>query len=225
MKRTNILLINSLLLATLGFGCGNSNTKGGNDSEKLGQLAFPLVTNGPSGTKYQLRNAVFEISPYNNYYYGGVGGAANYATGGAANTPSTGTDPSNPTVIVNSDDYPDSDSIQVDISEGYYSIYLRPGWQLQSVVNGVAQDVNATLLSPDYQWVSVYRHSTSWVSFQFGLGDRDIWFNGSLNIQVSVYENPDQLYPGTGGAQSWNTGGSAPTGGAYTVSTGGAVNY
>jgi hypothetical protein len=137
-----------------------------------------------------------------------MGGSA--ATGGSSS-------PVGSTIFVNSDDYPDSDSIQVDIAEGSYTVALQPGWQLQSVVGGVAQDVAATLLTPDVQWIYVSRRSTSWVSFQFGLGDKEIWLNGNLNIQVNVIEDPNQL--GTGGAM-WATGGSpaiAETGGTAGI--------
>jgi hypothetical protein len=225
MKLVERLVVNSLLLAAVGVGCGNSDANGGSQTEKLGQIGLPLVTHGASGTKYQLRNAVFEItSPY-YYTTSGVGGAMS-ATGGNASVDNAATGgaavPVANTIIVNGDDYPDSDSIQVDIAEGSYTVALHPGWQLQSVIDGVAQDVTATLLTPDVQWVYVSRRSTSWVSFQFGLGDSEIWLNGNLNIQIDVVEDPNQL--GTGGAM-WATGGSSPiaeTGGAFNMATGGA---
>jgi hypothetical protein len=38
------------------------------------------------------------------------------------------------------------------------------------------------------------------VTYQFGIGDRAIWFNGELNIDIQVYEDPSELNPGYGGA-------------------------
>jgi hypothetical protein len=42
-------------------GCSKSDSKPEPDPEKLGTLAVPLVTYGPSGTQYRLRNARFDI--------------------------------------------------------------------------------------------------------------------------------------------------------------------
>jgi len=237
MKRVGTFLLGSALIAAFAVGCGNNGPNGGQNEDKLGQLALPLVTNGPSGTRYQLRNAIFDITPYNYYWAAtGVGGAGNIDgtggtvgqdTGGSVGQETGGASPvgSQPGVIVvSSEDNPNADSIQVDLAEGEYYIHLRSGWYLQSVVNGVAQTEDAVLLNGDYQWICVYRHSTSWVSFQFGLGSQELWFNGKVNIQMAVYENPDQYYGGTTGGASWAGGATwASTGGASNFGTGGAT--
>jgi|GEM_PF-643598 len=223
MRLTDKWLVGAACVAVLMAGCGASNTNG-SEGESVGKLALPLVTNGPSGVRYQLRNAVFEVTNYGYYWYDvGVGGYA--GTGGSTGV--TTTAPVSPNVIiVNGDDNPNSDSIQVDLPEGDYSVRLRPGWYLQSVLNGEAETKEAVLLNGDYQWVYVYRHSTSWVSFQFGLGTQELWFNGKVNIGMDVYETPDQYYGGTGGSTWGPAGGSTwgPAGGSSGwPETGGAA--
>ncbi len=247
MKHVGTLLLGTALIAAFAVGCGNNGANGGQNEDKLGQLALPLVTNGPSGTRYQLRNAIFDITPYNYYWYGtSVGGASSVsATGGSVGQDTggsvgqetgggvshttggtTGVDSSQPGVIVvSSEDNPNADSIQVDVAEGEYYIHLRPGWYLQSVIDGVAQTEDAVLLNGDYQYIYVYRHSTSWVSFQFGLGSQELWFNGKLNIEMAVYENPDQYYGGSTGGASWAGGATwASAGGSGNFGTGGVVS-
>jgi hypothetical protein len=246
MKHVGTFLFGSALLAAFAIGCGNNGPSGGQGEDKLGHLALPLVTNGPSGTRYQLRNAIFDITPYYYYWYGpsvggassvsgtginvsGTGGSVGQSTGGSVGQNTGGATPAGTTqpgvIVVSSDDNPDADSIQVDLAEGDYYIHLRPGWYLQSVVNGVAQTEDAVLLNGDYQWVYVYRHSTSWVSFQFGLGSQELWFNGKVNIQMAVYENPDQYYGGSTGGASWAGGATwATVGGSANIGTGGAMN-
>ena len=77
-------------------------------------------------------------------------------------------------------------------------------------MSGAAEPVEATLLSGEYQWVYVSRQSSSWAEFSFGIGSREIWLNGQLNIGIDVQETPG----GAGGSAGWgNTGGSGNTGG------------
>ena len=78
---------------------------------------------------------------------------------------------------------------------------------MEKVDDGVASEVDATLLSGATQWLYVNPHATTWVEYQFGLGERSIWFNGKVNIGVKVYEDPSEIY-GAGGE-----GGAAPGGG------------
>jgi hypothetical protein len=200
MKKIGSALLLCTLVSTLGAACSSDNAKSEPDPENMGTLAFPLLANSPSGTQYRLRNARFDISGYSyNYDYNNDAGAA----GGMG---------SNYTYqVVSSEDDPNSPSIELDLERGDYYIYLENGWTLESITNGVATPVEATLLNSQYQWVYVYPHSTTWVSYQFGVGDRSIWLNGKVNIGIDVYDNPDQYYgPGVGGSTS------------YPIATGGA---
>lgn len=37
--------------------------------------------------------------------------------------------------------------------------------------------------------------------------NREVWFNGNLNIDINVYEDPDDYYGGSGG-YGWGSGGA-----------------
>jgi hypothetical protein len=65
---------------------------------------------------------------------------------------------------------------------------------MERMDDGVGTELEATLLSSDLQWIYVQRQASTWAEFQFGIGDRSIWLNGQLNIDVQVYEDPDELY-------------------------------
>lgn len=161
-------------------GCSSEPIEKG----ELGTLSVPLSTHGPSGAEYRLRDATFQIS--SNYYYydeSGEGGAGAYGT----------------TYTVSSEDDPSASSINVSVERGQYNVRLLPGWRMEKIENGEATDVEATLLSGATQWVYVSPHSSSWVSYQFGIGERSLWFNGDLNIDVQVFEDPEQYYGGSGG--------------------------
>lgn len=198
------MLTNSLkgvLLASWGLtGCAGS-TSTETDEVGVGTVALPLTSYGASGTKYQLRHANFDITP-DSYYYG-----YGYGSGGASTGGAPGQVPA--PITVSSESNPEAASIDVDLEQGSYMIRLQPGWSLERVENGNATSVNAQLLSGESQWVYVSPHSTSWVGYKFGIGDRSVWFNGKLNVEVQVYENPNQYYGSTGGTGGYSAGGAA----------------
>lgn len=207
------------------MGCADSGAGQKENNEELGKLALPLITNGPSGAQYQLRNATFQIQPYQYYYDYGVGGYyGGTGAGVAGSRPTTGPVP----ITVSSETDPSAPTIEVDLEQGDYYITLLPGWSLESIVDGVATTVpEVQLLSGETQWVWVSRRSTSWVNYQFGIGDRKIWFNGKVNIEVQVYETPEQYfgpsYGGAGGSTWIPVAGMPATGGTpVTAASGGA---
>jgi hypothetical protein len=173
------VLAGVVLAAGLAAGCSSGGGK-----EGLGTLNVPLLTHGPSGTAYRLRNATFEISSsyyyYDDYGYGGDGGS------------------STPPITVSSEDDPDAPSIAVSVERGSYYVRLLPGWHLEKIDDTGAVEVEATLLSEATQWVYVYQHSSTWIAYEFGLGDRSLWFNGELNIDIVVHEDPSEIYGGGG---------------------------
>ena len=184
-----------LMMAGLS-GC-SSDGSAGRDGE-VGTLALPLSTQGPSGTTYRLRDAVFDITTNGWSSVGGEGGAS--AQG----------------IVVSSEDDPNAENIRVDLERGYRYVQLRPGWRLEKVEGNSATNVEATLLSEATQWVYVRERTTSYVEFNFGLGNRQIWFNGKVNISVNVFESPDGSggaggapFEGTAGEQSQIVGGAA----------------
>jgi hypothetical protein len=147
-------------------------------------LNVPLVTHGPSGAEYRLRNATFEIS--NLYYYD------DYASGGDGGS-------STPPITLSSEDDPTATALSASVERGYYYVRLLPGWHLEKVDASGATEVEATLLSSETQSIYVYQHQSSWVEYELGIGDRSLWFNGQLNIDIVVHEDPSELYGNTGG--------------------------
>lgn len=196
-------------------GCSSS---GSTEETVTGTVALPLVTYGPSGATYRLRNAIFELTPYQYYW-------SNTGTGGAYGTsPSmppttgivTGTSTGNSTatvVVVNSEDQPNAESITVDLEQGEYVARLLPGWSMEKSVNGATEPVEAQLLNGSTQWFWVSPRATSWLSYQFGIGSHELWFNGDVNINIQVFESPEQYYGGAGGSTSVYPG----TGGSTTI--------
>jgi hypothetical protein len=179
-----------VVFAALLSGCGSQ----ADDREAgVGSLSLPLAAEAPSGARYRLRDATFEIS--SSYYYWnenssavavGVGGSDGYGS----------------LVTVSSEDEdPDASSILVALERGSYNVRLLPGWHFEKVENGTVTEPNveATLLSSQSVYVYVSPRSTTWAEYAFGIGDREVWLNGKLNVNINVYETPDEYYGGGGG--------------------------
>ena len=176
----------AVLAGGLVVGCGSDGGDGrGQPESGRGTLQLPLVTEGASGTKYRLRNATFEVVSYRYYY--------DYASSAGGEG---GSGPQN--LTVSSEDDPDATSIALSVERGDYYVRLLPGWHMEKSDAGGAEEVEATLLSSDTQWVYVNPHSSSWVAYEFGLGARSLWFNGKLNIDIRVHEDPSELYGSAG---------------------------
>jgi len=208
----------TLLLGTVGLllvGCSGSSAKGVDSGEdRMGHLALPLVTQGASGVSYHLRDATFVIHHYTGYYYYDVAAAAGAppASGGSGGSGYGGGDT---ITTVSSETDPNAQTISVSLEEGDYYVELLPGWHFEKDGPGGPEVVEATLLSGETQWVWVSRQSTSFAEYRFGLGNRELWLNGQLNIDVVLYEDPKELngYGGTGmGGSGGYVGGS---GGSY----------
>jgi hypothetical protein len=168
-------LVSSVALVAGLLGACGATTE---EAHETGELNLPLVTTAASGVEYRLSQAEFVVdSPFD----------------------------AEPALVLDSDAAPDAPTLSVSLPPESYEISLRPGWVLERVENGVAEAVEATLLSSDKQWTSVYPRSTSWVNYQFGVGDKTIWLNGKLNIGIDVLEDPN----GSGG--SGGEGGSGGT--------------
>jgi hypothetical protein len=206
MKKTVRWLPALLVAVSAGMtACADNGTRTGEGSAQTGTLALPLTSTSPAGIQYRLRNANFVIEQP-PYYCNGQG-AAGFGGGGCQ-----------PPITLSSETDPDAASLTVDLQESGYEVYLQPGWSMERIDAGVATPVEAQLLSDSTQWIYVTRHSTTWINFQFGIGDHAIWFDGKLNIQISVYDNPDQYY----GTSSGGYAGSPviTTGGAFSTAGG-----
>lgn len=198
MKRRTMGLgmLAGLTLLVSGVVSGCSGGDSGGKEREMGELALSLSSRGASDIEYRLRDAVFEIRR-EGYY-------DDYNEAGAGTSPEV--------ITVSSEDDPEATSIRVSVERGYHYVTLLPGWHLEKIDGGGPVVVEAQLLSSATQWVYVQPHSSSWVEYQFGLGDREVWFNGDLNIGIHVYEDPSELYGGEGGA-----GGDGGIGGGTSV--------
>jgi hypothetical protein len=185
------------------IGCSGSGGQEG-ESNALGQMSLPLTTQGASGLTYRLRNATFVVqSQYYNYEAFAAG------AGGTSGGPGT--------IVVSSETDPNASSISLSLEEGYYEVQLLPGWQMEKLTSSGAQPVEATLLSGSTQWVYVYRQSSSWAQFSFGIGGREVWLNGKLSIVIDVREET-----GVAGAGGAGGEGAVSFGGAFDPALGGA---
>ena len=192
-----------LMSATLGMvGC--SGTAKTESVQQMGQLNLPLTTQGASGAKYRLRNATFVVQS-NDYYYD----EQNAAGAGGSNGATT----------VSSETDPNANNISLSLEEGSYYIQLQPGWSFEKDGPEGPEAVEATLLSGQTQWVYVQRQSTTWAEFDFGIGSKELWLNGKVNIAINVQETPGE---NNGGAGGWvNTVGGWTSAGAPAVPAGG----
>jgi hypothetical protein len=193
-RRLGALALLGTALALL--GCSGSH--GASDKEPLGQLNLPLTTQGASGLKYRLRNATFTVQ--REYYY--------YDEAGAGG--------SNGTTTVSSETDPDARSISLSLEEGYYYVQLSPGWTFEKDGPDGPEAVEATLLSQPTQWVYVQRQASAWAEFDFGIGGKELWLNGKVNIEINVQETPGENGGNAGAAGSW-------PGGAAGATTGGVA--
>ena len=199
-------------------GLSGCSSQPGDDEAEIGSITLPLAADAQSGAHYRLRNATFEI--WGSYYwYDGAGGSASTGTSGGG---------FGSLVTVNSEDEdPDASSIVVDLEQGPYNVALLPGWNFEKVEGATVTNVEATLLSSETVYVYVSPHSTTWAQYQFGIGDSDLWLNGKLNLNINVYEDPNEYY-GVGGAGGGYQSSVSSTGvGGYgsSVGVGGAGGY
>lgn len=155
-------------------------------------MNLPLTTQGDSGASYRLRNATFVIqSQYIDEAEAGAGGSSGVIT-------------------VSSETDPSAKNISVSVPEGYYYIQLRSGWSMEKITSAGVQTVEATLLSGASQWVYVSRRSTSWAEYSFGIGSKEIWLNGKLNIGIDVQETTGNAGAGGEGPITIIDEGGAP---------------
>jgi len=215
---TGLLLTASFSVAGL-LGCSGGAGGPVEQGDALGQMKLPLTTQGSSGAIYRLRDATFVVqSPYSGV--GGWGAAGGPGGPGGAGGPGS--------VVVSSETDPDATNISLSLEEGYYTVQLLDGWRMEKTSSSGTETVETTLLSGSTQWVYISRQYTSWAEFRFGIGAREIWLNGQLNIAIDVQETPGGSggsggfgsfggAPGGGGRASAGAGGRAPEGSAGSV--------
>ncbi len=95
----------------------------------------------------------------------------------------------------------DASSLLVDLEQGGYSVTLLPGWHFEKVEDGTVTDPNveATLLSSQRVYVPSRRIRRPGPSMRSVSGAARLWLNGKVNLDINVYEDPDDYYGGQGG--------------------------
>jgi hypothetical protein len=132
--------------------------------EPTGQLVFPLLQAGPDGALYQLRSATFDITSSTTGAVTTVDGSGNQA------------------------------EVDVSLAPGLYSVFLRPGWQLEKSTDGGSTflPVGALLGSFNPDTLRILANRPSITEFEFLI--RDI--NGTLRIKLGVDPTPRELVGG-----------------------------
>lgn len=174
MNQSSTVVCALLAAAWLSVGCTHSTSDA--QSEETGTLGLPLQAHANSGVEYRLRNAQFELMGFPSNCYEGEPCDVYSET-------------------ISSEDYLDADSITLSLREGSYDIFLQPNWEMERLnEDGTSETVEAVLLNGSYQWAWVSPHSTTWVSYKFGIGDEELWLNGQVNLTIDVYEDPSEYY-------------------------------
>lgn len=174
-KRLGVMVLASAA-GLIAAGCAAGNDE---DVRGTGQLNLALETQGPSGVTYHLRHASFRIQREANYY-----------------EETAGNGPDAVDTIVSSDSDPNASTVTVSVEEGIYLLQLLPGWSFEKQGPNEAEPVEATLLSAASQTIYVRARSSTWAAYDFGIGNREFWLNGKLNIGIYV-EEPSEA--GAGG--------------------------
>lgn len=207
MNKTTRQLAALVLLSAGIISSACSDSEGSSAGERSGTLNLPLTTQGASGVTYRLRHATFHV--HNTYAFEAP--APSNSDAGGDSGGSVGDS-------VSSETDPSAASLNLSLPAGGYSVELDSGWSLEKVGPNGPEPVVATLLSGTSQWIWISRRSTSWAEYDFGIGGRELWLNGKLNIEINVQESVDGQ-AGTGAGQA---GSSAIGTGAEESGSGGA---
>ncbi len=144
------------------LSCSSSGPVEASDASELGTITLPLTAIGGSGAVYRLRQAVFEVSPFNG--------------GGAA--------------FLLSEQDPLASTLESTLPSGSYSVFLQNGWFLERALGNELTVVAATLLSPSVQSVNVQNNGEVSLLFAFETNGEVLEFGqGQLVIDIEVNEN------------------------------------
>lgn len=192
-------LVSMVVLATVGCADGSQGTVPDADGP-AGNLALKLSAQDSAGETYRLRNAEFQISGYS------------YATGQYIYTNTT----------VSSETDPERPMITTRLLEGGYSVTFNNAqpWFMEHVTpSGTEPVAKAVFLGPASTSAYVYPHSTSTVSFRFGInGELVDFYGGDLEIGITVERPPVSA----GGTSNGGTAGGGGFGGFVEGGAGGA---
>ena len=134
-------------------------------AERSGRMALALSTRGASGSLYRLRQAEFFVSQQSTDPFSGFA------------------------LVLSSEEDPLASTLEATLPAGDYSVELFFGWTLEKVVEGEVVTVDARLLSPAQQLVSILPDEESPVSFRFETEGEVVTFEqGRLVIDIEVEE-------------------------------------
>jgi hypothetical protein len=153
-------------------GCSNHDVvsieEGNVPALSTGQLQLALTARGSSGSLYRLRHAEFlvqELDPF----------------GGFA-------------TVLSSENDPLASTLEATLETGDYVVDLFPGWFLEKVIDGVATQVVANLVSSSSLSFSILANEESRVSYRFETNGEIIEFSqGRLIIQIEVEERSSEV--------------------------------
>jgi hypothetical protein len=148
-------------LLLLPLACSSPSPSAEADTE-LGTLELDLTAPDRAGRKYRLRDAHFLVTPQSGSLDGGPVSA-----------------------ILSSESAPDEERLTERLHPGSYTVQLQPGWRMEDVT-AAPVDVPAILLSSDAVLFRIFRFSTSFVNYEFGVNGDPIAFGGDLSIGISI---------------------------------------
>jgi hypothetical protein len=140
---------------------------------ETGQLELALTAQGSSGALYRLRQAQFDVFS-------------------AAPGPGAG-------AFLSTEDDPLATTLEATLPAGEYFINLFPGWFLEKVQGGESTRVQARLLSPESQQLSIIANEETAVRYRFETSGEVLEFGqGRLIVQIEVEERagtpPDPVF-------------------------------
>jgi hypothetical protein len=193
----------SIVVMALGAACSASSdndSPGSEAKEATGTVQLELIGTDSEGTQYRLRDGVFRITGYPDYYeWSPAGGAGGSPSSYYQEEVSTEDDPSLPV-------------IKRRLLPGHYDVYFAStDWYFEKLTPaGPVRVEQSVLLSSRYQSRYVYDGGVANIYYQFGVDGTLIDFrSGDLKIGVRI-ERPDGGQGGMAGV-----GGVAGEGGSF----------
>jgi hypothetical protein len=194
----------SIFVMALGAACSvtsDNDPPGSEAKEATGTVQLELIGTDSQGTQYRLRDGVFRIYGYPDYY--------EWSTAGGASGSSSS---SYYYEQVSTEDDPSSPVISRRVVPGYYEIYFAStNWYFEKLTPaGPVRVEESVLLSGRSQSRYVYDGGVANIYYQFGVDGTLIDFrSGDINIGVRI-ERPDDGQGGMAGV-----GGIAGAGGSF----------
>lgn len=188
--------------------CGETSGPAAVSGDKRGLLTLGLVGTSPTGDKFRLRHASFDVFGCgDNYRHYPAGTAGTVALPSSTATAAAGTGVAFQectSFTLSSDDDPDAVTLSMRMKPGYYTVTLNGAWSLEEASEAGWAPASAVLLSAQTQEFYIWDGATSYVSYELGVGGDLIAFqHGDLNIGIQV-RRPGETF-GAAGTGNWPT--------------------